>query len=121
MTSPPSESAAPRAKIGAASAGMTGARAWNSSAPVSLAIEESTMFRLELKETTRGRQICESTPRYDVVVNGAVTGQLYFNMRGYVGTLPTHSGAKLLIGERGISAYRSEVRRINRDARAAAA
>lgn len=57
----------------------------------------------------------ETTPRYDVVLHGQVVGQLYFNMRGYCGVLPTPSGASLDIGEKSISAYRREVASLNRE------
>ena len=42
-------------------------------------------------------------------------GQLYFNMRGYVGTLPTPSGTQLCIGERTITAYRKTVAQLNKE------
>jgi hypothetical protein len=51
---------------------------------------EDMPFKLELKQTSRGMQVLETTPRYDVVLNGKTVGQLYYNMRGYVGYLPTH-------------------------------
>ena len=61
--------------------------------------------------------ILERHPRYDVLVNGEVKGELYYNMTGYVGVLPTVSGASMQIGEKGITAFRKEVSRINREAR----
>jgi hypothetical protein len=74
-------------------------------------------FKLSLQETRRGCAICETTPRYNVVLNGETVGQLYFNMRGYVGSLPTPSGAWLAMPESGVSAYRREVARLNREGR----
>lgn len=74
-------------------------------------------WKLELRETRRGMQMLERTPRYDVVLNGATTGQLYFNMRGYCGYLPTPRGGKLDIGEKSISAFKREVSRLNREAK----
>ncbi|SEB98405.1 hypothetical protein [Bradyrhizobium erythrophlei] len=74
-------------------------------------------WKLELQETRRGCQTLEKTPRYDVLLNGARTGQLYFNIRGYVGYLPTPTGGKLDIGEKGITAFRREVSALNREAR----
>jgi len=59
----------------------------------------------------------ETKMRYDVVLNGQVVGDLYFNMTGYVGYLPTPEGRKLDIGERGISAFRREIAALNREAR----
>jgi hypothetical protein len=74
--------------------------------------------KVELIETRRGCAMLEKTPRYDVVLNGQRVGQLTFNMRGYIGYLPLHTGQKVDIGERPISAFRKEVARINREARA---
>ncbi|SHG89052.1 hypothetical protein [Bradyrhizobium erythrophlei] len=74
-------------------------------------------FKLELKETRRGCQMLETTKRYDVILNGKIVDQLWFNMRGYVGYLPTPSGAKLSMPESGISVYRREVARLNREGR----
>ncbi len=69
---------------------------------------------VKLVKTRRGCEPFEKEDRYDVLVDGALFDQLYFNLRGYVGYLPTENGGRLTIGERGISAYRSEVARINR-------
>jgi len=57
----------------------------------------------------------EPHPRYDVLLHGTTVGQLYYNLTGYVGTLPLPGGGKLEIGERGISVYRREVSRLNRE------
>lgn len=73
-------------------------------------------FELSLKEKP-GRHILERTPRYDVVLNGEVKGELYFNMRGYQGYLPTPRGFNLDIGEKGISVFKREVAILNREAR----
>jgi hypothetical protein len=70
---------------------------------------------IELVETRNGCAIMEKEPRYDVLLHGKKIGQLYFNMRGYVGTLPTPRGAQLNIGERGISAYRKAVAQLNKE------
>ncbi|OZB13953.1 MAG: hypothetical protein B7X55_12125, partial [Rhodobacterales bacterium 34-62-10] len=75
-------------------------------------------FKIRLAEKT-GRHILERQPRYDVLLNGNPVGELYFNMTGYVGYLPTICGAKMDIGERGISAYRKEAARLNNEAAAA--
>lgn len=72
-------------------------------------------FRITLEERA-GRHILERTPRYDILVNGESKGELYFNMTGYVGYLPTVHGHKMDIGERGISAFRKEVVQLNREA-----
>ena len=54
---------------------------------------------------------------YDLLLNGEVVGDVYFNMTGYVGTLPQPDGTGFTPGETGISAYRTEIARINREAR----
>jgi len=78
-----------------------------------------TSHYIKLVRTRRGCAICERTDRFDVVVGGRTVEQLYFNMTGYVGTLPLPGGGPALcIGERGIGAYRREVARINRAAKA---
>jgi hypothetical protein len=74
-------------------------------------------WKLELVEAPRKMAICETTMRYDVVLNGAVVDELYFNMRGYVGYLPLPTGGKLDIGEVSISRFRREVALLNREAR----
>jgi len=72
-------------------------------------------FRITLAERP-GRQLLERQPRYAVLVNGVQQGELYYNMRGYQGYLPTVHGSKLDIGERGITAFRREVTLLNREA-----
>lgn len=72
-------------------------------------------FRVTLKEKP-SRHIFERTPRYAVLVNGRPKGQLHYNMHGYQGCLPTVHGWDADIGERGITAFRKEVARINREA-----
>ena len=74
-------------------------------------------FKLELKENRRKMAICERHPRYDVVLNGKVAGELFFNMRGYAGYLPTPDGVVLDIGEKGISAFKRAVSDLNREAK----
>jgi hypothetical protein len=70
---------------------------------------------IELVENLRARAICETTPRYDVMLHGQKVDELYHNVRGYVGYLPTPSGAKLDIGEKSISVFRREVAALNRE------
>ena len=70
---------------------------------------------IALVETRTGCEICETQSRYDVLLHGKKVGQLYFNMRGYVGTLPTPRGTHLCIGERTISAYRKAVAQLNKE------
>jgi len=75
-------------------------------------------FKISLSEKP-GRHILERQPRYAVLVNGEVFGELYYNMSGYVGYLPTVQGGKMDIGEKGISAFRREVSVLNKEAAAA--
>ena len=70
---------------------------------------------ITLVATRNGCAIMEKESRYDVLLHGKKVGQLYFNMRGYVGTLPTPRGTQLTIGERGISAYRKAVAQLNKE------
>ncbi len=59
-------------------------------------------------------------PDYDMLVNGEVVGEVYYNLTGYVGSLPQQNGPALTVGEQGISVYRAEIARINREARTCA-
>jgi len=70
---------------------------------------------IQLVENRRDCALMESQSRYDVLLHGQKVGQLYFNMTGYVGTLPIPGGGKLHIGEGPISVYRREVTRLNRE------
>lgn len=79
--------------------------------------EEKKMHVVSLKEAPHKRACCETTMRYDVLLNGQFFGELYFNMRGYVGCLPLPGGSRLNIGERAISAYKAEIKKINREAK----
>lgn len=74
-----------------------------------------------LVETNRGKEILEAESRYDVMLNGVLFDQLYFNIKGYRGYLPTPpSGGKttpgkLDIGEKSIAAYKKEVALLNKE------
>lgn len=70
---------------------------------------------IKLVKTDRGRQMLERTPRYDVMLDGKLFDQLYFNMRGYVGYLPLPDGSRFDIGECSITEYRKEVAKLNRE------
>lgn len=65
-----------------------------------------------------GRHMLERQPRYDVLLNGEPVSELYYNMRGYRGALPTVRGGWMDIGERGISAWRKEAAWQNKHAKA---
>lgn len=73
---------------------------------------------LKIAENPR-REIAESTPRYDVILNGKTVGELYYNMRGYNGTLPTVHGHGFSISEEPISKVKSTVAMLNREAKKA--
>lgn len=75
----------------------------------------ATKKAVELVENKKDRAICETHSRFDVLLYGARVSQLYFNMRGYCGVLPTPTGGRVSIGERSISAYRAEVSKLNRE------
>lgn len=72
-------------------------------------------FRITLEER-KSPHVLERHPRYAILVNGEERGELYYNMRGYQGYLPTVQGGKMDIGERGISAFRKEIRILNKEA-----
>ena len=74
-------------------------------------------FHITIVENLRDRALLESQPRYDVCVNGVKVDQLYFNVRGYCGSLPLPDGTKLSMPEGGISRFRHEAAVINREAR----
>jgi hypothetical protein len=70
---------------------------------------------IELVETRRGCEMLETTPRYDVVLHGKKASQLYYNLHGYVGSLPTPDGMTLHVPESGISRFRREAAALNRE------
>ena len=78
------------------------------------------MKTIEILDNTK-RAIAERNPRYDVMFRGEFWCELYYNLRGWVGTLPApydgnESGViSLTIGEKGIKAYRKEAARLNRE------
>ena len=72
-----------------------------------------------LVEAPHKRAILETHMRYDVMLDGKLFDTLNYNMRGYIGYLPTVDGGKLTIGEKGISAYKKEIAQLNREFAAA--
>ena len=70
---------------------------------------------IELIETRQGCEMLESTPRYNVMLKGVIVDQLFYNMRGYVGNLPTPDGSSLYVPESGIARFRREVAKLNRE------
>lgn len=71
--------------------------------------------RIELREAPQKRGICESQMPYDILLDGKLFDGLCFNLRGYVGYLPTPEGRKLAIGEKSLSAYKQEIKRLNKE------
>lgn len=74
---------------------------------------------IELIETKGA--CCETTPRYKVMLNGVQVEEVYYNMKGYVGYLPVPSNTspkgydRLSIGEKNITAYRMQVKKLNKE------
>jgi hypothetical protein len=74
-------------------------------------------FKITIAETRKGRQMFETTKRYQVFLNGKpFRDPLYFNMHGYCGYLPTPAGGVFDPGEISIAKFRKEAAEINRDA-----
>lgn len=80
---------------------------------------------IRLVETRRGCAPFEKEPRYDVLFNGVLFDQLYFNTRGYVGYLPAPrpdgTAVKLNLGERGIGSFKKRAAELNKEWAALAA
>jgi len=71
---------------------------------------------IKLVKTRSGCAPDEIEPRYDVMYQDKLFGQLYFNLRGYVGNLPcTPPGSNLSIGEKPIKIYLSAVNKLNKE------
>jgi hypothetical protein len=76
----------------------------------------NTPHVIKLVLTRKGCAICEKEDRLDVMLNGVKVGQLYWNLRGYRGTLPMHDGRNFDIGEISFTACKKEAAKINREA-----
>lgn len=74
---------------------------------------------IELIETRQGCEIMETTPRYNVMLHGVKVEQLWWNLKGFVGNLPTPDGSSLYVPESGIARFRREVAKLNREFAAA--
>lgn len=70
---------------------------------------------IQLVETKKGFAFCGSKPGYDVVLHGAKWGELYFNIIGYVGTLPLPNGDKLYMTEGSIASFKKEIAKLNQE------
>lgn len=77
--------------------------------------------RITLEERPNRMAFAESKMRYAVMLDGKEFGELYYNMRGYCGYLPSPrpdgTFGKLDIGERPITAFRKEITALNRECR----
>lgn len=62
-----------------------------------------------IKLISKKGSFLETKPRYEVMLEDKKVGELYFNMKGYIGSIPTPSNSSMSIGERGIAAYKQEV------------
>ncbi|AZI43983.1 hypothetical protein EHF33_13725 [Deinococcus psychrotolerans] len=74
----------------------------------------TTKSVITLRPAPHRKAMCEREMPYDVLLHGQVFGELYFNLRGYRGYLPTADGKKLDIGEKTLSAYKRKVAVLNR-------
>jgi len=68
-----------------------------------------------LKPARAQHNIPSGQASYDVYLNGVFFDQLYYNLRGYRGYLPTPEGKSLDIGEKSLSAYKKEIANLNRE------
>ncbi len=77
------------------------------------------MKTITLQETRKNNAPFEREPRYNVLFRGKIFCELYYNMTGYVGYLPSPkedgTPVHLTIGERGISAYKKEIAILNKE------
>ncbi len=76
---------------------------------------------IKIIETRRGKAVCETTKRFDIMFRGEVYGQMWWNIRGYIGLLPCPDGTKLSIGEASLTEYRRAIADLNREFAAAEA
>ncbi len=83
--------------------------------------KEEGRFVLTLKEAPHKRSICETKMRYDIVLRGEVVAEVFYNMTGYVVVpgLPLPGGRYLSLPECGITRIKSEIRKINSEAKQA--
>lgn len=73
---------------------------------------------VRLVEAPQKMAECETTMRYDVLLNGEFFDELSFNTRGYQGAIPTLIDGRIVhgyIGEVGIATYRRYIAQANRE------
>jgi hypothetical protein len=78
------------------------------------------MKTITLVETRKGCQCCEKESRYHVMFRGSFYGELYYNLKGYVGYLPAPREIgdvpiPFNIGETSISNYKKTVAQLNKE------
>lgn len=74
-------------------------------------------FKLQILEVDE-RSTCETTPRYGVFLNGQrwkPRETIYYNMKGYAGSLPAADGRSVTLPESPISAWKREAAQLNRE------
>lgn len=78
---------------------------------------ERKPFKITLRESSKRKHSCETTPRYEILLQNRVWGELYFNIKGYCGYLPTADGCRISIGDKSISFIKREISALNREAK----
>ena len=68
---------------------------------------------IKLVRTREGCAMLETEDRYNVLLHGQKVGQLYFNMRGYSGSLPLPSGRKLGVDDQSVAEVKRLVAKLN--------
>jgi hypothetical protein len=82
--------------------------------------------RITLVEAPRKRSMMEITMRYDVMLDGKLFSEMYYNMRGYRGDIPVLSSdgtgrvVKFDPGEKPLATFKREIAASNREMKAAA-
>lgn len=71
-----------------------------------------------IKLVARQGSVLEQHKRYAVMLNGKFYSEVYFNMRGYVGDLPTPEGARLSLPECSLTQFRREIAALNKEFKA---
>lgn len=75
------------------------------------------MFKITFVEQ-KIKHVLQTKPDYSVMLNGKLHDRLYFNMRGYVGSLPMPGGGNLQLPEGSLASWKREARLIEKEAAA---
>lgn len=75
----------------------------------------ATQKFIELREKPEAMSVAERHMRYEVLLQGKPFDELYFNIRGYVGSLPTPEGRRMVMPESSITKFRGEIAKLNRE------